>query len=73
MSRLKLSEYTYRRIGCGLELEHVPSGKTRWLQGDDADQLEDSLDRVWKKAQNKKIGWNRATSLVDHEIDQYFD
>lgn len=70
---MRLSEYTYRRIGCGVELEHVPTGKTRWIQGDEADQLEDSLERVWKKAEQKKMGWRRASSIVDYEIDQYFD
>ena len=70
---MRLSNYEYRRIGPGLELEHIPSGKTQWLQGEDADDLESRLDGVWKQAQWKKMGWDRASRTVDSTIEDYFE
>lgn len=67
------SEYTYRRMGCGLEIEHVPTGKTRWLQGDDADEAENACEHAWKLAQRKKMGWSRASLIVDDYLSNYFE
>lgn len=70
---MRISEYTYRRIGCGLEIEHVPTGKTRWQQGDDADEAENACEHAWKLAQWKKMGWNRASRIVDDYLSNYFE
>ena len=70
---MRLSDFDYRRIGPGIEIQDNTTDKTVWLQDDDADQVENECDAVWKQAQWKKMGWNRASLLVDDILSNYFE
>lgn len=42
-----------------------------FIQGDDYQQLEDELDRLWKQVTQKKMGRKRAAELQDSLLSNY--
>jgi hypothetical protein len=67
------SLYSWRRQGPGIVLTRLEDGRTKWLQGDDADLEETQLDVIDRSVRLHRMGQGRANRLTDERISEYFD